>query len=217
MKVLLAFLLCVLLALTALAISGGPQYPGGTNIVGVYAGVMRPKFPPTCPADPLTCPDDPPQCSANSLGVFSVGVPTSGISTGTFVMFSQGRVFSGKVQGVADPGKSSGGATLRAVLTASLTFTVTIAPTPCPPPPPACTPSSFTEEVTATANGNLDTHITTELSRTSLGATSTRLVGSATIDISHGQVQANLAPEINCHMVLRVRGFKQTATAPTSS
>jgi hypothetical protein len=34
--------------------------------------------------DPTTCPDDPLGCSANSLGVFSLGVPSSGISNGTF-------------------------------------------------------------------------------------------------------------------------------------
>jgi hypothetical protein len=49
-----------------------------------------------------------------------------------------------------------------------------------------------------------------------LGATSTRLVGSATIDISQGQVDAALEPIITCHMMLRVSGFKQTDTAPTS-
>src|SRR6266404_1277021 len=106
MRVLLAALMCLVFTITqAFAISGGPPYPGATNVVGVYAGVMKPKFPSTCPADPTTCPDDPPTCSANSLGVFSVGVPDSGLATGTFVMFSQGRVFSGSIQGTADPGK----------------------------------------------------------------------------------------------------------------
>src|SRR5947209_18393795 len=121
MKVLLAALMCLVFMITqSFAISGGPPYPGSTNVVGVYAGVMKPKkVPTTCATDPTTCPDNPPGCSANSLGVFSVGVPNSGLATGTFVMFSQGRVFSGTVQGTADPGK----ATLKAVLSASFNFT----------------------------------------------------------------------------------------------
>jgi len=216
MKGLLGCLLCLVFTMTqAFAISGGPPYPASLNVVGVYAGVMKPKkVPATCPGDPSTCPDSPPGCSANSLGVFSVGVPNSGLATGTFVMFSQGRVFSGTVQGTADPGK----ATLKAVLSASFNFTLTeTTPCPVPTPAPACTPSSTSQEVTATANGNLSTHITSELSRTSLGATSTRLVGSATIDISQGEVNAaTLEPIITCHMMLRVTGFKQTDTAPTS-
>ena len=216
MKVLLGFLMCLVLTIAqTFAISGGPWGRNQLVVTGVYAGVMKPKkVPATCPADPSTCPDSPPGCSANSLGVFSVGVPTSGLATGTFVMFSQGRVFSGTIQGNADPGK----ATLTAVLSASYNFTVTFGPTPCPipTPAPACTPSAFTEQVTATADGNLNTHITTQLSRESLGATATRLVGSATIDISHGEVNPDLSPFVNCHMELKVSGFKQSETPPTS-
>jgi hypothetical protein len=220
MKAWLSCFLCsIFLVAETFAISGGPQYPGSTNIVGVYAGVMRPaQVPVTCATDPSTCPDSPPGCSANSLGVFSVGVPSSGLATGTFVMFSQGRVFNGTIQGTADPGKDAGKATLDAVLSASFNFTVTFPPTPCPipTPAPACTPSSFSEAVTASANGNLNAHIRSVLSRANLGATSVRLSGSATIDVSHGQVQADFSPEINCHMTLRVTGFKQTDTAPSS-
>src|SRR5947207_13832016 len=163
MKGLLGCLLCLVFTITqAFAISGGPPYPGATNVVGVYAGVMKPKkVPATCPADPSTCPDSPPGCSANSLGVFSVGVPNSGTATGTFVMFSQGRVFNGTIKGTADPGKDANSARLNAVLSATFNYTLTFPPTPCPvpTPAPACTPSSFSQEVTASANGTLDAHI----------------------------------------------------------
>jgi hypothetical protein len=223
MKALLGALLCFVFTLTqAFAISGGPPYPGGANIVGVYAGVLRPKkTPTTCPGDPSTCPDSPPGCSANSLGVFSVGVPSSGIATGTFVMFSQGRVFSGTIQGTADPGKDPSRASLKAVLSASFNFTLTET-TPCPvvtpEPSPACTPSTTTQEITASATGSLDAHIKSQLSQASLGAASVRLVGSATIDVSQGQVDsATLIPIITCAMLLKVSGFKQTDTAPTTS
>lgn len=220
MKVLLAALMCLVITLTqAFAISGGPPYPGSTNVVGVYAGVMKPKkVPATCPVDPSTCPDDPPGCSANSLGVFSLGVPSSGLATGTFVMFSQGRTFNGTIQGTADPGKDANSARINAVLSASFNFTLTeITPCPIPTPSPNCTPSATTQEVTASANGSLAAHIKSLSSRNAFGATSVRLVGSATIDISQGQVSAaTLEPIITCHMMLKVTGFKQTDTAPTS-
>src|SRR2546421_5587214 len=178
--------MCVVFTMTqTFAISGGPPYPGSTNVVGVFAGVMKPKkTPATCPADPSTCPDSPSGCSANTLGVFSIGVPNSGLSTGTFVMFSQGRVFSGNIQGVADPGK----ATLKAVLNATFNFTVTF-PSPSP---------SRTVAVTASATGNLNTKITTVSSQTARGAASTRLIGSATMELSQGQVDAALQPVPTC-------------------
>src|SRR5947199_1161686 len=164
MKGLLGCLLCLVFTMTqAFAISGGPPYPASLNIVGVYAGVMKPKkVPATCPGDPSTCPDAPPGCSANSLGVFSVGASESGLATGTFVMFSQGRVFSGTIRGTADPGKVANSARINAVLSATFNFTLTET-TPCPvvspAPSPACTPSSTSQQVTASADGNLDAHI----------------------------------------------------------
>jgi hypothetical protein len=214
MKEILAALMCFVFALTqAFAISGGPPYPGSTNIVGVYAGVMKRPV----GADSVNgCSTYTSDCAANSLGVFSVGVPTSGTATGTFVMFSQGRVFNGTIQGTADPGKDANSARINAVLSASFNFTVTGTPCPDPTPSPSCTVSS--EEVTASANGSLNAHIKSELSRTFLGGTSVRLVGLATIDISQGHVDKDtLEPCVTCHMTLTVRGFKQTDTAPTSS
>jgi len=194
MKVLLGGLICLLLTTTqALALSGGPPYPGSLNVAGVFAGVIKTKSPPI---------DSPPGCSANSLGVFSVGVPTSGLATGTFVMFSQGRVFSGNIQGVADPGK----ATFKGVLNATFNFTVTF-PSPSP---------STTANVTATANGNINARIKTVQSQTALGAAATRLKGSATIDISHGELNPDLSPMVDCEMTLTLSGFKQTNTAPAS-
>src|SRR5207249_3303130 len=60
-------------------------------------------------------------CTENSEGIFSITVPSSGTSTGTFVMFSQGRVFSGNIQGTADAGTQK----MSGVLHATYDFTVT--------------------------------------------------------------------------------------------
>jgi hypothetical protein len=204
MKILLACLMClVLVASECFAISGGPVFSGSLNVVGTYAGVIkRPSETP--PASP-PCPLMESGCAANSLGVFSVGVPASGISSGTFVMFSQGRVFTGTIRGTADPGQAK----LTGVLNATFDFTETF-----------INPDGTTTEVmvTASANGNLKTRITTVSSHSGLNtATAIRLAGTATLNIDHGRLNTASEPCITCYMTLRVVGFKQTNTAATSS
>jgi hypothetical protein len=204
MKILLACLMClVLTASECFAISGGPVFGGGTNVVGTYAGVIkRPSETP--PASP-PCPLIESGCAANSLGVFSVGVPASGISSGTFVMFSQGRIFTGTIRGTADPTQAK----LTGVLNATFDFTETF-----------INPDGTTTEVmvTASANGNLKTRITTVSSHSGLNTTNAiRLAGTATLNIDHGTLNSANQPCVTCFMTLKVVGFKQTNTAPTSS
>ncbi|HME88174.1 MAG TPA: hypothetical protein VKE30_03070 [Chthoniobacterales bacterium] len=210
MKALLGCLMCLVFTLTrTFAISGGPQFPGGTNVAGVYAGVLKRPSDTIPPSFPAGCPLPAPGCSANSLGVFSITVPTSGISSGTFVMFSQGRVFSGTIRGAADPGRSK----LTGVLNATFDFTVTrtfINPV-------TGEVTTTTESVTAQANGGLKANITSVRSQSSFGATAVRLADDATLNIDHGEVNADNQPCITCYMTLKVRGFKQTNTAPTTS
>ena len=196
----------LIVAFSSVGISGGPVYPLGTNVVGTYAGAMVP----SCVAcngseqvqvrckklgDYLNdnpgfaeCPGDPdhPDCSANSQGIFSITVPDTGTSTGTFVMFSQGRVFSGNIQGTADSGtlKMSG------VLHATYDFTVH--------------KDTGDEDVTAEANGSLNAKITNRASK------GIRLNGFATVDLSQGMVTGDdFLPVVTCHIPLSVFGFKQ--------
>jgi hypothetical protein len=206
----------------AYAISGGP-FQGSLNVVGTYAGVLKPSASP-CPSvtvspAPMCTPAISP-CAANSLGIFSIGVPQSGLASGTFVMFAQGRVFTGSIQGAADAEKAK----LTGVLTARYNFTVTgtpcpqctpnpnvISPTPCP----ACTPSS--QNITALANGSLKSRITTSSTQSAVfGAT--RLSGTSILDISNGTVlPPTFEQNVNCEIPMKVSGFKQSNTAPTSS
>jgi hypothetical protein len=197
MKILLACLMCLVLgASECFAIDGGPVYPASTNVVGTYAGVMS-----------KVLADNPVACGSNSLGVFSVGVPKTGISNGTFVMFSQGRTFSGTIQGVADPGRS----TLKGVLSATFNFTVTQTVVN----PVTGVPTTTTTPVTASANGSLKTHITNS-SDPSLGVSATRLQGTADVFVDMGQLNPDLTPVVTCFMTLRVKGFKQSNDAPTA-
>ena len=193
----------VLGASQCFGISGGPPYPGGANVVGTYAGVIkRPSDTLTVP--PAGCSLPAAGCSANSLGVFSVGVPASGISSGTFVMFSQGRVFTGTIRGTADPSK----AVLTGVLNATFNFSVTTFDALGKP---------TTTQVTASANGKLKTKITNGSSQSAFGAAATRLAGTATLNTDQGEVNSTNEPCVTCFMTLRVVGFKQSNSAPTAS
>jgi hypothetical protein len=196
MKIVLACLMCVLLSASeCFAISGGPVFNTSINVVGTYAGVI--KIP-----HPNAPPSDIPDCAKNSLGVFSVGVPTTGIASGDFVMFSQGRIFTGTIRGTADPGRAK----LIGVLNATFDFTVTIIGT------------DQTIDVTAEANGSLKTTISNVSSQAALGATTaTRLTGTATLAINHGEVDFANEPIITCEMTLRVVGFKQSSVAPAAA
>jgi len=104
------------------AISGGPQYPVSTDLSGSYAGVFKPA--PETSAAPTPTPSCSPSTDRNTLGVFSLAVPQSNLATGRFVLFSQGRIYTGSIAGEADPTRAS----LNAVLQGSP------APTPNPTP-----------------------------------------------------------------------------------
>ena len=190
MKAILGSLLClVLFASECFALKGGPPYPGSTNLVGTYAGVLQPAFDPT---DPF---------SANSLGVFTLGIPTTGTSTGTFVMFSRGRVFGGTIQGVTDPNK----ATVNALLNATFTYTVNFI---------GVDGSLQTIQVTATVNGPFNAKVVTP--RSVLSSSSALLRGTAVAFISNGSLEDNLDPTIDGTLSLNVLGFKQSDAAPAA-
>ena len=95
------------------AISGGPQYPGSTDLSGSYAGVLKPKRQPnptptgTGTPTPTPTPTPPGEDDRNSLGVFAVTMPSTGGGSGTFVLFSHGEIYVGFIAAVADPTHAS--------------------------------------------------------------------------------------------------------------
>lgn len=190
MKSLFGALLCFVLAQSqAWAISGGPVYPGAkANVVGSYAGVLQPGF--CAEANPANCP------ALNSIGVFSLGVPSSGLGGGTFVMFTQGRVFSGAIQAVANPNSGS----IQGVLTASYNFNKIASQT------------GVSFRVTASVRGNLKATVKRPSGApTSAGA----LRGDATLYVDQGQITADNQPIFTGVLALTVNGVKQSDTAPT--
>ncbi len=84
---LLAAVLCHVLfvASSAHALSGGPVYPGSAvSTTGTYSGALIGLL-------------------QNSLGLFSLTIPRTGVGTGTAVVFKAGYFASGQITGVADP------------------------------------------------------------------------------------------------------------------
>jgi hypothetical protein len=204
-KAFFASLLCLLLAASqSFAIKGGPPYPASSNLVGSYAGVLQGVFDPTNPG------------SSNSIGVFSIGVPKTGNATGPFVMFSRGRVFSGTIQGTADPTKASVKGLLDARFNYNLLVPVTDTVTD------ATGKTTFithieTVPVSAHANGPLDATVASTKSARTLSASTTILQGSAVLNISEGQVAANGDPVVVSILSLSVSGYKQSDTPPTGT
>ncbi len=93
MKILLAALMCLVLCTSeCFALKGGPVYPATTaSISGTYAGVMQGVFDPTNPR------------SQNTLALFSLRIPQTGLADGIVVVFVAGRTFIGTMAGVGDP------------------------------------------------------------------------------------------------------------------
>ncbi len=101
MKILLASLMCLVLCTSeCFALKGGPPYNGtGASVVGQYAGVLQPPF---CPlADPSQCP-----AGYNSIGIFSLRVPDTGLGSGVALIFQNGRSFTGTITATGNPNSS---------------------------------------------------------------------------------------------------------------
>jgi hypothetical protein len=212
-QALLGSLLCLVLAASqSFAVSGGPPYPGGsTSIVGTYAGVLEPRFDPT---DPF---------STNSLGIFSLGVPGTGLATGNFIMFVRGTVFKGTIQGLGNPNDG----TVRGILDASFSITTS----------EATTTSGFgfifttsATTVAARAQGNLNATVIGGRSGSATSATLLR--GTADLFVSQAAASPTPTPTtspgaspspspsptggsggVTAAFTLDVAGFRQSTTA----
>jgi hypothetical protein len=175
---------------------GGPDIGGETNVdtIGTFAGVLIPESSTTGSIQNTTG-------SANSIGLFSVGVPDAGMAQGAFVVFVEGTSYNGTITGIADPldGKLVG------ILDAVSTFTVF---NPLDPTGPG---------FAVFAQGNLEAQIRETQSFNNLGSLSTfsfattRLEGLATIDI-FGQLDVDNTPLVSDTVRFIVDGFKQSST-----
>jgi hypothetical protein len=180
MRILFALLMCLVFTTAqCFALKGGPPYPVGTNIIGTYAGVLQGVFDPTNPR------------SSNTLGIFSIGIPQTGLATGSVAIFTGERTFVGTIQGIGDPNK----ATLRAALQAV----------------PVVTGGGQTiTTLNFHADGTVSADIKTVRSAFNTVA-NTRLTGTSTVTTTNN----NTSPPTQNISSFVVDGFKQSNSAPT--
>jgi hypothetical protein len=108
MKRILSFLLCIiLLKAQAFAIHGNLEGTGsGTFLTGTYSGTLIPTDA-TQGTRIFDLATGEQTGTLNSIGLFSVAMPTSGVGTGSFVVFTEGRSFAGTITAVGNPGEGS--------------------------------------------------------------------------------------------------------------
>ena len=185
MKILLAALMCLVLCTSeCFALKGGPPIPAGQVVTtGNYAGLFMP-----------TTTDE------NSLGIFSVLIPTNGLGRGMVGFFRNGIFYPGTIQGIADPDS----AILTAVLTSSFNITFTSETTGDPP-------TTRNIVITFNANGSIDGHI--RPNPNTLSSATARITGSASVTYSTvGSAPGfdDAGANSNGPVPYEVNGFKQS-------
>lgn len=217
MRALLSFLLCfVFLESQVFAVhqqhfdEGGGPVP---NVVGTYAGVLLPDTTASTDASSSTASTSD---STNSIGVFDLSVPESGIGAGTFIAFSGGRQFNGTIDAVADPDFGA----LRGVLQATFDFTLSVPTTTTTTNNGVTTTTTAITDttLTATLSGNLNAAITATTGFTfASNPSSARIDGTAHLDVNFGGVNSSdFSPTISQTLDFVVVGFKQSDTATSS-
>src|SRR5678816_4343064 len=94
----------VLLQTQTWALSGGPVFPtGAPNQAGNYSGVLVPKetrfnFNGVPPGSDTTL-LEPLLDTSGKIGVFTVDVPQTGLSSGSAIIFFNGAIFTGTIDG----------------------------------------------------------------------------------------------------------------------
>lgn len=192
MKALLGSVMCLVLTMSqGFAISGGPWGRGQVTTTGIYAGLFIPTV------------------SDNSLGIFSVTIPKTGVGAGAVAFFRNGIFYpNGTIQAIADPDS----AVLTGVVqsTFNITFTSETSGNP---------PTTKDIVITFTANGSIKAKIKAN-TNTSTTA-SARIKGTADItyatvgsapgfDSSGGNSACPSDPSTDCPIHYQVNGFKQS-------
>lgn len=193
MKALLSSLLCfVLLESQVFAIHGGPAASAGAaGVAGTYAGLLIPR--------------DDSSTGANSLGLFTFNIGTTGLGTGTSVVFSGGRVFTGTVTAFGD----SGNARIQGLIETSFNYTLHVPVTTVTGNPPVSTTTISDISVTANATGTFDSFV--EPATDIISGTTFRIAGTAKLNIDQGQVNDDGSPVITDTVEFTVDGVQQSA------
>ena len=104
MKTLLAILLSFLVTeAPVLAIHGGYTLGGSAGVVGTYAGVLIPTQ-----DTAITTGSNESDFGENSLGLFTLSIPSTGLGSGQVFLFSSGEQLAGTIQALPDPNSQTG-------------------------------------------------------------------------------------------------------------
>jgi hypothetical protein len=169
----------VLVASQSFALKGGPDFGAGKiKTTGTYAGVMLPGA-----LSP----------GSNSLGLFTLQIPKTGLGSGTVVIFTAGQTYTGTIQGSADPDSAK----FIGEIAASFPFIEVVAG----PPDSNGNPTTTTITVAAVAAGGVQGKM--KKNKNIFSTASVRLKGTA--DIEFSLTVNNPFDEI----IYDVSGFKQ--------
>ena len=186
MKFLLAVLLSFIMTeAPVLAIHGGYTLGGSASLTGTYAGVLIPES----VSGSLV------SFGSNSLGLFTLSIPTVGLGTGAAIIFATGRTFAGTIQALPDP--ASGGNGILGVLTAELTDLTT---------------SGTFIDLDYAAEGSFDA--TTVADADSVGSNGIDLTGSSLVQITPDVTASNSTTE---QVTFLIDGFLQSTTPTTTT
>ncbi len=210
MKKLLPLLICYVLTQgQCYAISGGPDYGGGSNVstVGSYSGIIQgatetdgsstgaPAIPgDTVPGGAGTT------TSSNALGLFDLVVPGTTTATGGFLLFADGTVFGGTISASVDPDNAK----LSGILQGRYDFNETV----------FTTTGTTTVAITANALGMINAKIGASGSH---AVSAARLSGTAFLDVSFGNLDNNNEPIVARVITFTVSGFQTTTATTTAS
>ena len=195
MKTLLAILLSFIISEAPVLAERGYTLPGSsTNLSGLYAGVLIPI------SDVLVDPKAQ-DFGANSLGLFTLSIPTTGLGSGSAVIFSNGRTFTGTIQALLNPDPSSLG--ILGVINATFDYTLEIT-------------SSTSEAITASAAGSFDATVVTDAQ--SVGGFGLDLDGTSQVNVDQGFVSgSNGSPIVTEQITFQIEGFEQSNTPSTTT
>ncbi len=211
MKTMLAILLSFIVSeAPVLAIHGGYTLGGQAGVTGTYAGVMIPSAPvdylggTTDTSGTLTTPVS--SFGVNSIGIFTLSVPTVGLGNGTVYIFSTSQSMSGGITCLPDPSNNGGiyGTIIATGSVASETYTDALFDV-----------NYSYSQVTGQGVGTL--YVNTSTSLNSISASGINLTGSADITFSSSSTTdtADFVPyeEIQYY----VDGFQQSAAATSGT
>ena len=181
MKILLACLMCLVLTVSeCFALKGGPGGGGGGTVstTGIYAGVLY-------PVD-----------RANSIGLFTVSVPRSGLGAGTVFLFANESAYDGTMQATADPDS----AVFTGYVDAGFPFVRAECTASCGDPDPSKRTITILT-LRAVASGRVDGKVRS--TQNTASRTTARLVGGALLQFNPDFASGG-------GIVYEMVGFKQT-------